>query len=106
MNPLILDPPKRYKPEIQAETPWKQEYKFIGSIKMIPGLKLWSFNAEIHEIKEVVLKKNKMVDFKGNKIQNDQAMYDPKLTYFQALNYKNAEKKAIKIMKWIIDNNK
>lgn len=106
MNPIILEPQLKTKPEIQAETPYKQQYKFIGSIKMIPGLTLYSFNLETQEIIQVKVTKNVNVDFQKQKVVNDRVTYDPKLTYFQALNQANAEKKAIKIMKWIIDNNK
>lgn len=74
----------------------KQEYKFVGSINKKSGLKLFSFNPENGDIKEVILIQKASLTLDGGiKIEN-KTDFDPKLRYIQALNKKNAMRKFSK----------
>ena len=88
--------------EIVKQIEQEKHYKLVGSIVIKPGLKLYSLNLQNSELKEVDIVKNKMINFQKQKVQNGKSMHDPKCSYFQALNQKNAEKKAVKIIKSIL----
>lgn len=96
MNPIIIEPPVTAKTEIQAEANQRQEYKYMGTISLKPGMKLFKFSPQDAELTEVEIKKTKDV-------KNDQVLYDPRCIYFPALNRTNAERKATKIIKELIE---
>lgn len=78
---------------IEIKTPVKQEYKFVGSIQKIPGLRLYSYNTITGDIKLVKVQQEVMLDIHGKTTHKIKALDDPKLLYVQALNLKNAARK-------------
>ena len=103
MNPIITDLPIKSQTEIHGEAKQKQEFKFLGTIRLKPGLKLYSLNTKTIELKEVEVKKTKDVNFNGEEVKNDHALYNPDCIYFQALNQTNAERKASKVIMQFLD---
>jgi hypothetical protein len=89
--------------EIHADAQQKQEYKYVGSKRHIPGLKLWELNIENFEIKEVEIVKTVAIGTDKKPVFTKKANYNPKHLYCQALNLKNAEKKFEKIIKSILE---
>lgn len=85
--------------EIHRHTEQKQEFKYAGSMRMIPGLKLYAFNWDVMTIEEVKIKKEVSLDISKNKeIEKNKVFNDPKCIYYQALNYKNAVRHANRII--------
>lgn len=84
--------------EIHAQVKQKQEYKFIGSIRMIRGLKLYSFNTSTFKLKVVEIQRKVSVGMEGEAVKHNKAQYNPKLIYVQALNEKNAARKVASII--------
>lgn len=74
----------------------KQEYKFVGSISMRPGMTLYCYDSNKDEMKVVNISKQAAADLTGNVIENKQAQHNPKFIYFQSLNERNARKKLAK----------
>lgn len=68
----------------------KKKDKYIGSIRLIVGLKLYSLNLSTGEVSKVAYNESD-----GSK----KAAYEPECLYFNALNQKNADRKADKILK-------
>lgn len=71
----------------------KQEYKFIGSIQIRRGMKLFCYDSGKDQMKEVKISKQAAADLSGSIIENKQAQHDPKLIYFQSINERNARRK-------------
>jgi hypothetical protein len=88
----------KVKVEAHAETEQEKFYRLIGSINLKPGLKLYALNLETLELGKPAIVKKKMVDFEGMKVVNDKTTFDPKCRYFQALNDRNAKRKAWKMI--------
>lgn len=84
------------KVEIHQEQNQKQEYKFIGRVHLIHGCKLWSYNPEKDEMKEVKAVGKASISLDGNVNTKREAQYNPKYIYFQAINEKNARRKLEK----------
>lgn len=84
---------KENKVELHQEQNQKVENKFIGTVYIKTGCKLFYFNPENDEMKEQVLVKKGMVDFSGQVIEAKKAQHNPKYIYFQAINEKNARRK-------------
>lgn len=83
----------------------QQEYKYIGSIKYIPGSILWQFNTETGELKpaKVIVKEQLVWTSKGNCINKTRSViYEDKCVYIWALNRKNAEKKILRVINNVI----
>ena len=80
----------------------KKEYTKKGSLRLIPGLRLFSYNYKTKLVEEVKINDPRAIElFSGNKMPGT-AQYDDACEYFQALNQKSAEKKAKKLFKDII----
>lgn len=72
-----------------------RETVLFGTIKSIKGTKLYEYNLETNEMKEVILEmppKNISSDKKLNPIRL-KANYNPKCLYVRAINFKNAVRK-------------
>ena len=83
----------------------KQEYKYLGSLRIPRGLKLWVYNPEKNEIHEAKKTGKKTIDLQGRIKTSQRVQYDPKNFYVIALNKKSALKKiAKKYAKHIINN--
>lgn len=81
--------------EQHQEQNQKQEYKFIGSMLLIPGMKIFQFNLKTREVKETIInRKNTAVSLiTGASAGNAKAQFNPDCIYLQALNLKNAKRK-------------
>lgn len=77
----------------ESVIPDKQEYKFIASIPHKAGMRLFSFNPENGDIKEVKLNSKAALTLEGMAEVSHEAQYDPRLRYVQAINKRNAERK-------------
>jgi hypothetical protein len=85
--------------EIHIKKKQKQEFKMVGSILMKPGLKLWEFDFEKMEIKEADIKNSVSISYIDELPNEEKKVYhNAKAYYFQALNLKNAVKKANKLV--------
>lgn len=82
--------------EIRADA--EQHYKFVGSIKLIKGLKLWQLNVKTLELSEVEITKKAAIRFDKKEVSAKKAQFNPDCIYVQALNRANAEKKIIKLV--------
>lgn len=89
--------------EIQAEQ--QKEYKLIGSINVPRGMKLFAFNTESYELKEVhrtpidTANFTDVVQHKKDIAQKKtRATFDAKAIYIIAINKKNANKKLARMM--------
>lgn len=85
----------------KTEETRRQEYKFVGSYRYNPKLNMYRIHTGSFEVEEVEIKKEVMVGLEGEVIKKNRAEYDPNWIYFQALNWKNAGRKAGKIRKQI-----
>ncbi len=90
--------------EIQAEQ--KQEYKLVGSMVIPRGMKLFSFNPDSREFKEVhrtPIDTASFTDVIQHKtdiaVKKTKAIHDPKAVYIIAINKKNAMRKFINLIK-------
>lgn len=82
------------KVEQHQEQNQKQEYKFIGSITIKTGCKLFAYDPDKDEINEVKISGGTSVDFMtGELADKKKAQYNPKFIYFQCINKKNAWRK-------------
>lgn len=89
------------KVEIHQEANKKQEYKFIGSLKLKTGCKLFSYNPDTNVLDEVKIKKTSTVMYSGSPkngltsttSENNSANFMSSFVYFQAINLKNAGRK-------------
>lgn len=88
----------KYGDDIEIRQPTRQEYKFIGRIRIHPGQKLYEFNTETREINEVKLTGEVQVDRFGKPVKRLKAHNNPKCIYVTAINMKNAKRKFIKLI--------
>jgi hypothetical protein len=88
--------PTAQKTEVGVKN--QQEYKYKGSVRLRRGMKIYSFNPETTELKEVELTGKVIVDLKGSPHKKLQTTYNPKCWYIQAINYKNAQRKVDKAL--------
>lgn len=96
---IDLSPVDRIVPDdkIEIVKQKQQEYKMVGSLSVPKGMKLFSFNTETCEIKEVVAEHTVMLDIKSKKpIAKHKAYHDPRCAYVLAINYTNAYRKINK----------
>lgn len=84
---------KQERVELHAEQNQKVENKYIGTVWIKTGCKLFVYNPENDEMKEQPLTKKGMIDFTGQVIEAKKAQHNPKYIYFQAINEKNARRK-------------
>lgn len=73
-----------------------KEKKLVASIRLRPGLKLFSYNVENGEIKEVEFSQTVFSVEKNN--VSRKVKYEENKLYVQALNLKNAKKKFKKTL--------
>lgn len=80
--------------EKQAEQHVKENL-LVGSLKVIKGTKLYEFNLETQEIKEVNLETPLKYAFNKNRFSpaRFKTEYNPKALYIRAINIKNAIRK-------------
>lgn len=78
--------------EVHALKPKEHEYKLLGRVRRIKGLRLWSIDRD-GNIEEVHVVRDTMVDLKGQPLTNDRATVDTTKRYCQALNKANAARK-------------
>jgi hypothetical protein len=84
----------------------QKEYKFIGSLRKMRGMKQYVFNLKTFTLKELEIKKETKVGFDKKAISSDKAIINPnEEIIIQAMNVKNANKKAIKILNKIANPN-
>jgi hypothetical protein len=95
-NPLLTVTPNPNETEVQVKQ--QQEYKLIGKIRLRKGMKLYSFIPSSGELKEVETLNKASISLKGEPILERRASFDPKAYYIQAINFKNAQRKADKII--------
>lgn len=96
MKELKLSPGK----EIHTKKQEKQEYKIIGSTRIIPGLKLYEFDYNLMQVKRAYIKKSTTFNLGTQKPSEKNSVFHNKNAYYyQCVNLKNALKKANKIIK-------
>ena len=84
-----------------AIDPRRQE-KFINEMKINKSLKLWEYNIDTGELDEVSVETFISMQKKTGKLEavrKDEATWNERSMYFQALNKKNAARKVIKMLK-------
>lgn len=90
---LPLDSPV----ETVIEKQVKKQTKLIASMRIIPGLKLWSFNTKTYELQEVK-PETKWYELISKTVKKE-TEFNPDCFYIQALNLENASKKVMKRLK-------
>lgn len=103
-----LEPPIDIKDKVEIIDQQKQEYKLVGSIILRRGMKIYSYRPDIGKIEEVNIKResvtvNDKMRVSGNK---SSAIFDQKAIYITAINMKNAQRKANKIVMELIRSQK
>jgi len=95
------------KPKVKQEivTEVQQEYKLLGSIRLIPGLKLYKLNTLTLEYREVTVQKKVVIGLDGNVHTKKRVNAEQNCIYFQALNIKNAKKHAMRELEKLIKHN-
>lgn len=93
----------RQKDQVTQEVQVPKEYKFQGSVQMVPGLPLWEFNMKTLEIRKAEYKSENLTYHGGVKRE---LVVDPDCAYIQALNYKNALRKFKKHYSHLFENAK
>lgn len=85
------------KVETEIVDKQKKEYKYIHSMRKIPGLSCYAFNTRTKEISKVSTVKKLHLDIAtGLPMKVEKAEYNPECIYIQALNEKNVIKKLKK----------
>lgn len=88
---------QQQRDKIEAQK--QQEYKLIHSIRKVPGLSLYKLDTKTMEVSQVEHTSEAMITFSGEPRYYDKVLYDDKNIYIQALNMKNAERKALKFIR-------
>ena len=91
-----LESHSKFKAEVHQEQNQKVEYKFIGSCFIKNGCKLYSYDSEKDEMKEVAVSKKASINLNKEVVNNKESQHNPKFLYFQAINEKNARRKLKK----------
>lgn len=93
---LIKSQPEINSTNIENVEKEKQEFKFVGSLEIKPGMKLFEYNPENKKVSEVdVNRSTSTIDFVTlTSVERHRAMYNPKYIYIEASNIKNAIKKS------------
>lgn len=89
---------KDEKPRIEANQKKQQEYRLIGKERRIAGHTLFSFNTVTGEVKAAQIERKAQIGFNGEPIFKTEVKTEKDCIYFQALNLKNAKKKAVKLI--------
>ena len=86
---------KKIQPEVEIEAKLKQEFKHLGSKKNLHNIPFWQYDYYKDEVMLVIMdRKEVMIDLKGKPVKKARAVINPRLPMYQALNYKNARRKA------------
>lgn len=93
-----FDEAGKIKDATHQEAKQQKEFKLVGSIKAVPGLKLWQYNLRSHELSLVEITKKAQVNYDSSVNKNARVQYNPDCVYLQALNEKNAKKKVNKMI--------
>jgi len=81
---------------IEIQVPQKQEYRLIGSIRKVKGLRLFAYNFSTGELKEAEMRHEVMMGYKSDPIKKNKVNLSPNCLYVQALNKKVAWRKIMK----------
>ena len=85
------------KEQIEQLQKQKREEKFLGKLRVVPGLTLFSFNYKTVEIKKAEMNKEVAIDFKTHEPKyTKKIVIEPHCIYRQALNRKNFIKKLVR----------
>lgn len=95
-----MDNTLKIKPEVAIEAEVKKEvkYKKVGSLRVIKGLTIFTYNPITGDIKKLEVKKKALIGFDKKVVEQAKATHDPNVVYIQALNLKNAKRKATKML--------
>ena len=95
-----LEGPEKVKQDIAIEAPCKQEYKFVGSIDLPKGVRLFALNTRTWKLDEVCVKKEVMMSIQTQKeLEIRKAIHNQECIYIKAINQSNADRKAARIIK-------
>lgn len=87
------------KQVIQADAKQKQEFKRIGSMRLVPGLIVWKYNTKTEVLDEVDIQKELVYNADERRGEKKaKALHDPNCWYFQTHNMKAAVKKLNKMI--------
>ncbi len=86
---------------IEAEVKKEVEYKRVGSLRLKKGLSVFTYNPMTGEVKKLVVEKKVSIGIDKKAKKEIKATHDSNVIYIQALNMKNAEKKAYKMLKQV-----
>ena len=89
--------------KIEIEQKKQVEYRLIGSLRKIKGLKLFAYNTKTNLIYEVEVKKEVAIKTDKTTKETTKVNYDPDCLYCQAINLQNAKRKFIN---FIVKSNK
>ena len=85
------------KEQIEQLQKQKREEKFLGKLRVVPGLTLFSFNYETGEIKVAEMNTELTINFKTHESKcTKKIVIEPHCIYRQALNRKNFIKKLVR----------
>ena len=87
---------KMSKEQIEYLQNQEHQYKYIGSLKNIPGLTLFSFNRVTKVVKDVDIIKQISVNLKGKPLETKKLVQEKDCFYDFALNTKNFIKHLIR----------
>lgn len=87
---------KMSKEQIEYLQKQEQQYKYIGSLKNIPGLTLFSFNRVTKVVKVADITKQISVNLKGKPVDTKKLVQEEDCFYDFALNTKNFIKHLIR----------
>jgi hypothetical protein len=97
------------KPEIERVEKEKFEYHLLGTFLRTRGLKLFAYNSIKDELKEVSVRNDNTVKVEPidgkllvTNLNTESITIDAKCIYFEALNFKNAEKRLTKYKSGLI----
>lgn len=90
-----FDPHTTEGQEVHAPRPKEQQYRLIGSMRKIPGLKLYAMDMQ-GRIEEVEIKQEAHVGIDGKAVLTRRTQYDLNKWYTQAINPANAKRKFTK----------
>ena len=92
------------KPQVEQVQKEKHEYKLVGSYLRTKGLTLYSYNSLKNELKEVSVSHKDTINLiptdeglKAEEAATEEAQIDTRNIQFEALNWRNAEKR---VKKW------
>lgn len=88
------------KEEQEVVTPAPAEYKYLGSKRFVPGLRLYGFNMKTQEFSEVKIERAIAYDIKSKTMKiKCSVSWDPNTIYHQAHCERTAKKKFNKLFK-------